>query len=387
MLRCSSCGAPLKPSAESILIICNFCGSITAESPITPHSVVKPLSLSQRPEGEGHIRKMELILVPFFQVVGDVHMEAAGYQRRERIETRTVHRGGKTYTESRTIVEYRPWKIAHVGRHAVRFLSRQEVTFFGVEEFICSVTKGLGGEIIPFTADYIKDLVDKTNNELIALSPEWDQKEAANKAGEMVYEAAYSYAKSQMHEVFDTRVSFKPLTIPELVHIPFLLLRRSFQGRSYRSAYHWGSGELLREERPIKNRKVMVTIAFLNFFLAPIFAQLAYDFGYVADSTFVLILLAILGLGALVLAILLLVRTYKPHKIKSSGAKIAFKDFQALSPDTFLSSPVTEEAATEEAATAAPPAGGAKQKRFCTECGDPLNPGQKFCEKCGHKVL
>ncbi|MBD3189335.1 MAG: zinc-ribbon domain-containing protein [Candidatus Heimdallarchaeota archaeon] len=371
-LRCSTCGAPLTPSAESILTICNFCGAVTAKSPVKPHSIVKPLSLQKLPPGVGTLRKMELILIPFFQVAANVNVDASGYQRRERTETKTVRRGGKTYTETKTIVEYRPWRIHHSGLHAVRFLARQEVTLFGANEFIASVAKRLGAEAIPFDGEFIKKLAEQTNKELVALSPEWGQKEAANKAGEMVYEAAYAQAKKEMHEVFDTKVRFKPVRKPALIHVPLLLVRRVFQGRSYRAAYHWGNGQLLREERPIRNRKLMVFFAFLLFIAAPIFSQLAANN---SGSWVFLAIFGVLALGSLVAGILLMVRTYQPHKIKSSGEGIDFRDFQTLPPEAFAQPTKPSETGKVE-----------KKKSFCTQCGDPLEPGQKFCEKCGHRV-
>jgi len=374
-LRCSTCGAPMKPSAESIINICNFCGGITAESPVSPHIIVKPLPL-QPPDGVGNIRKMELILVPFFEVNAQVDVDAKGYQRRERTETKTVRRGGETHTETKTIVEYRPWRIIHHGTHAVRFLARQEFTMFGAGELISNVTRSLGGEPIPFNAEFIKKLASEDpSHSLEALSPEWGQDEASKKAGEVVYEAAYARAKSEMHEVFDTHVNFKPLSKPALLHQPLLLVRRKIQGRSYRAAYHWGNGQLIREEQPIKNRRLMVFIAILGFLAAPVFAQLGYNF-YLGseEEIWALILFGVLGLAGIIGAIFLLIRSYKPHKIKSSGSGVSLFDFQKVT--------VEQPQQPQQPATG----GTGKKPGFCTKCGDPLDPNQKFCEKCGHTV-
>lgn len=372
-IRCSSCGAPLTPSAESILTICSFCGAITAQSPVDPHLIVKPLPL-RAPEGPGQVKKMELVLVPFFEVKASVDVNALGYQRRERTETKTVRRGGKTYTETKTIVEYRPWQIQHHGNHAVRFLARQEFTMFGAGEMIASVASNIGGETVPFSAAFIKSLANQVSGEkLEALSPEWGQDEASKKAGEMVYEAAYSRAKSEMHEVFDTQVRFKPLGTPMLIHEPLLLLRRQIQGRMYRSAYHWGNGQLLREEQPIKNRRLMVIISLLSLLLAPVFAQLAYSFS--EAETWIMVVFGILGVGAIVAAIVLLVRSYKPHKIKSSGSGISLFSFQRISGEEIPQQKPQQK-----------PAAARKRPKFCPKCGDPLEPGQQFCEKCGHRM-
>lgn len=378
-LRCSACGAPMKPSAESIITICNFCGEITAESPVSPHTIVKPLPL-QPPEGVEDIRKMELILVPFFEVQAQVDVDAKGYQRRERTETKTVRRGGKTYTESKTIVEYRPWRITHHGTHAVRFLARQEFTMFGAGELISNVTRSLSGEPMPFNSEYIKRLASEDpSHSLEALSPEWGQDEASKKAGEVVYEAAYSRAKSEMHEVFDTHVNFRPLSLPALLHQPLLLVRRKIQGRSYRSAYHWGTGQLIREEQPIKNRRLMVFIAILGFLLAPIFTQLGFNlYDNTEDQIWALILFGVLALGGIVGAIFLLIRSYKPHKIQSSGTGVSLFDFQKVT--------VKQQVQKPQQPTQPATGGTGKKPGFCTKCGDPLEPNQKFCEKCGHTV-
>lgn len=376
-LRCSTCGAPMKPSAESILNICNFCGEITAASPVSPHMIVKPLPL-QAPEGLGRVRKMELILVPFFEVQAQVDVDAKGYQRRERTETKTVRRGGKTYTESKTIVEYRPWRITHQGTHAVRFLARQEVAMFGAGELISNVTRSLGGEPIPFSSEYIKKLASQDpTRSLEALSPEWGQDEASKKAGEVVYEAAYSKAKSEMHEVFDTHVNFRPLSTPALVHQPLLLVRRKIQGRSYRAAYHWGTGQLLREEQPIKNRRLMVAIAVLGFLVAPVFTQLGFNFYNNSDEVWLLIVFGVLALAGVIVAIILLVRSYKPHKIKSSGAGVSLFSFQKVS---------VQPVQTPQQPLPPGTSGTGKTPKFCTKCGDPLEENQKFCEKCGQTV-
>ena len=375
-LRCPSCGAPMQPSAESILTICNFCGEIVAESNITPHTIIQPKALVP-PLGQGIIRKMELILVPFFEVQAQVDMEALGYQRRERTETKTVRRGGQTVTESKTIVEYRPWKIEHHGMHAVRFLARQEITMFGASELVSSVTKSLGGTPIPFSPQYIKKLAsnDPTRS-LVALSPEWDQKEAAKKAGETVYEAAYSRAKSQMHEVFDTRVNFRPKSTPSLLHEPLLLVRRKIQGRSYRAAYHWGSGQLLREEQPIKNRGLMIFMALLMFLgIAPL-VQIGYNMYSSNGESWPLIMFGVIGAILLGVGIFLVIRAYKPHKVKSSGGKISLFDFQRIEQKSLAQQPQQPGQPGQQAPNA----------RFCSKCGDPLGTNQKFCEKCGHQM-
>jgi len=376
-LMCPTCGAPMKPSAESLLVICNFCGEIVAESKISPHAIIKPIPITP-PPGPGIVRQMELILIPFFDVKADVNMEAAGYQRRERTETKTVRRGGQTYTETKTIVEYRPWKIYHQGSHSVRFLARQEITMFGASELISSVTRSVGGQPIPFSPEYIKDLASKdTSRSLVALSPEWGQDEAAKKAGETVYEAAYQRAKSEMHEVFDTKVQFKPLGPPTLLHEPLLLIRRKIQGRSYRAAYHWGTGQLLREEQPIKNRKLMIFFALLFFIGAPPLVQVGFNlYGGIEDQVWYAIVFGVLAAILVGLAIFLLVRSFKPHKIKSSGGKVSLFDFQQLAPD--------QRAAMVQQTSAV--ATGQPVPKFCPNCRDPLEPNQTFCEKCGHRM-
>ncbi|MBN1330025.1 MAG: zinc-ribbon domain-containing protein [Candidatus Heimdallarchaeota archaeon] len=377
-LRCPSCGAPMKPSAESLLIICNFCGEIVAESKITPHAIIQPLPMTP-PQGFGTVRQMELILIPFFDVKADVNMEAAGYQRRERTETKTVRRGNQTYTETKTIVEYRPWKIYHQGSHSVRFLARQEITMFGASELISFVTRSVGGQPVPFSPSFIKNLASQdTSRSLVALSPEWNQDDAAKKAGETVYEAAYQRAKSEMHEVFDTKVQFKALGPPTLLHEPLLLIRRNIQGRSYRAAYHWGSGQLLREEQPIKNRKLMIFFAMLFFFGAPPLVQVGYNlYGGIEDNVWYVIVLSIIAVILVGLAIFLLVRSFKPHKIKSSGAKVSLFDFQQLAP---------EQRAAMAQQISTPSAKGQPIPKFCPKCRDPLEPNQQFCEKCGHRI-
>ena len=377
-MRCPTCGAPLTPSAESILTICNFCGDVTAESPVSPHTIIKPLPM-QPPEGVGDIRKMELILVPFFEVQAQIAVDARGYQRRERTETKTVRRGGKTYTETKTIVEYRPWRVNYGGTNSVRFLARQEVTMFGAGELISSVARGLGGEPISFDAQYIKELASRDQSrELVALSPEWDQDEASKKAGETVYEAAYSYAKSQMHEVHDTKVNFSPISKPMLVHEPLLLVRRRIQGRSYRAAYHCGNGQLLREEQPIKNRRLMMFIAILGFLVTPILAQLGFNFYNSTDEeVWLLIIFLVLAVAFIVIGIILLVRSFKPHKIKSSGSGVSLFDFQKLVP---IQQPPQQMQPPQQEG------GQQSTKKFCSKCGDPLEAGQKFCEKCGHSM-
>lgn len=376
-LRCPTCGAPMRPSAESLLVICNFCGEIVAESHISPHAIIKPLPMTP-PEGPGQVRSMELILVPFFEVKADVFVDASGYQRRERTETKTVRRGGKTYTESKTIVEYRPWRVQHQGSHNVRFLARQEVTMFGAGELTSLVARTIGGEPVQFSPDYIKGLASKDQS-LVALSPEWGQDEASKKAGEVVYEAAYSHAKSQMHEVFDTKVNFRPLAQPTLLHEPLLLIRRRIQGRLYRAAYHWGSGQLLREEQPIKNRGLMMFFALLGFILAPILTQIGYS-QYIAmegiseNAIWWLIALGVVALAGVIVGIILLVRVYKPHKIFSSGSGISLFAFERLSPTARAAIPKQQ------------PASGQPVARFCPKCGDPLEQNQTFCEKCGHRM-
>jgi hypothetical protein len=372
----------MTPSAESILTICNFCGEVVAESDVKPHAIIKPKQLIP-PPGDGQIRKMELILVPFFEVKADVDVDALGYQRRERTETRTVRRGGETVTESKTIVEYRPWRVQHHGSHSVRFLARQEISMFGGAELIASVTRDIGGEPTPFSPQYIKALASNDpNRSLVALSPEWSQDEASKKAGEEVYEAAYRFAKSQMHEVFDTRVRFKPLTKPMLIHEPILLIRRSIQGKSYRAAYHWGSGQLLREERPVKNRGLMLFFATLFFLAAPPLVQVGFNI-YTSsgdDFVWVLIVLAVLAAIGLGVGIFLIVRSFKPHKVKSIGGKVSLFDFQRLATD--------QRAALERGRRQKQPRPSGKQPvaKFCPKCGDPLEQSQKFCEKCGHRM-
>jgi hypothetical protein len=214
------------------------------------------------------------------------------------------------------------------------------------------------------------------SNELIALSPEWGQDEAAKKAGEIVYEAAYSHAKSQMHEVFDTRVNFRPLDQPKLLHEPLLLVRRRYRGRMYRAAYHWGSGQLLREERPIKNRGLMLLITLLAFLGAPPLAQVGYNIydNSGGDTLWPLIVLSIVALGLVITGIILLVRIYKPHKVYSIGSKVSLFDFQRLSKESVSQLHKKRGQKTK------------KQPRFCPKCGDPLEPGQDFCEKCGHQI-
>ncbi len=380
-LRCPTCGAPMTPSAESILTICGFCGEIVAESHITPHAIIKPKQLIP-PPGPGQIRKMELILVPFFEVKADVDVEALGYQRRERTETRTVRRGGQTYTESKTIVEYRPWRIEHHGSHSVRFLARQEITMFGANELIASVTRNLGGEPTPFSPDYIKALASNDpSRSLVALSPEWDQKDASKEAGEQVYEAAYSLAKSQMHEVFDTRVNFRPLAQPMLIHEPILLIRRKIQGKSYRAAYHWGSGQLLREEQPIKNRGLMLFFATLLFLGAPPLVQVGYTQYQNSGESWYLILLGIVAAVCLGVGIFLIVRAFKPHKVKSSGGKVGLFDFQGLAAEQRAALEQGRKIKQQQQSTGQQPVA-----RFCPKCGDPLDPNQRFCEKCGYQM-
>ncbi len=368
----------MRPSAESLLVICNFCGEIVAESHISPHAIIKPLPMTP-PEGPGHVRSMELILVPFFEVKADVSVDALGYQRRERTESKTVTRGGKTYTETERIIEYRPWRVQHQGSHSVRFLARQEVTMFGAGELKSLIARTIGGEPVQFSPDYIKALASRDQS-LVALSPEWGQDEASKKAGEVVYEAAYSHAKSQMHEVFDTKVNFRPLAQPTLIHEPLLLIRRRIQGRLYRAAYHWGSGQLLREEQPIKNRGLMMFFALLGFLLAPILTQVGYSQymiyeGISDNAVWWLIVLGIVALAGVIVGIVLLVRVYKPHKIYSSGSGLSLFAFERLAP------------------TARPPPSQPQQladdqpvARFCPKCGDPLEPNQRFCEKCGEQM-
>ncbi|TFF85118.1 zinc-ribbon domain-containing protein [Candidatus Heimdallarchaeota archaeon] len=374
-MRCPVCGAPLKPSAESIITICNFCGGIVAESEIKPHVIVKPLPF-RPPDVTGQIRKMELILVPFFEINANVKIHSAGYQKRERTETHTVGTGKNRRTVTKTITEYRPWTINYQGNRITRFLARQEVNFFGANEFKCFVTKTRGGEAIPFEPNYIKELAEKVGTqELVALSPEWDQEESARKAGEFVYETAYQQSKGEMHEVFDTRVDFKPTQKPCLVHEPLLLIRRKYQGRSYRSAYHWGSGALLRSEEPIKNRGLMLISAFLFFLATPILAQLGYNFYLPNEELFLLIIFIVLALGTLGVGIFLVVRSFKPHKIKSSGETFTLEDLQKGIITSGTATPTTSESANNK-----------PTYRFCPKCGDPIEPGQKFCEKCGATI-
>jgi hypothetical protein len=241
------------------------------------------------------------------------------------------------------------------------------------------VARTIGGEPVQFSPEYIKGLASQDQS-LVALSPEWGQDEASKKAGEVVYESAYSHAKSQMHEVFDTKVNFRPLSKPTLLHEPLLLIRRRIQGRLYRAAYHWGSGQLLREEQPIKNRGLMMFFALLGFLLAPILTQIGYSQYRAMELTsenavWWLIALGIVALAGVIMGIILLVRVYKPHKIHSSGSGLSLFAFERLAP--------TERPPPQQPQQ---PPGGQPVARFCPKCGDPVEQNQTFCEKCGHRM-
>ncbi|MHA1187130.1 MAG: hypothetical protein ACTSSK_09705, partial [Candidatus Heimdallarchaeota archaeon] len=99
------------------------------------------------------------------------------------------------------------------------------------------------------------------------------------------------------------------------------LIRRQIQGRSYRAAYHWGNGKLLKEERPIKNRRLGVFFALLMFLAGPVLVQLGFDIYTNSgdDAVWVLILLGVVALGLAIGAIVILIRVYRPHKLYSSG--------------------------------------------------------------------
>jgi hypothetical protein len=162
-----------------------------------------------------------------------------------------------------------------------------------------------------------------------------------------------------------------------LIHEPILLIRRKVQGKSYRAAYHWGSGQLLREERPIKNRGLMLFFATLFFLAGPPLVQVGFNL-YDANPDdlvwvlIVFIVLAVIGLGV---GIYLIVRAFKPHKVKSSGGRVSLFDFERLATE--------QRAALEERRQ---PRQQQPVARFCSKCGDPLEPSQKFCEKCGHAM-
>ena len=165
-----------------------------------------------------------------------------------------------------------------------------------------------------------------------------------------------------------------------LIHEPLLLIRRRIQGRLYRAAYHWGSGQLLREEQPIKNRGLMMFFALLGFLLAPILTQVGYT-QYIKlepiseNAVWWLIAMGVVALAGIIVGIILLVRVYKPHKIHSSGSGLSLFAFERLAPS-----------ARPPPSRPQQPADGQPVARFCPKCGDPLEPHQKFCEKCGQQM-
>jgi len=86
-------------------------------------------------------------------------------------------------------------------------------------------------------------------------------------------------------------------------------------------------------------------------------------------------LLGVVALGLAIGAIVILIRVYRPHKLYSSGTRLSLFDFQRISQE--------ERAAVAQAQQAA---AKPKQPKFCPKCGDPLEPNQTFCEKCGYKM-
>ena len=111
--------------------------------------------------------------------------------------------------------------------------------------------------------------------------------------------------------------------------------------------------------------------------MAPIFAQIGYSLYETAteNGEIYLAIFIILGVGGLITAIVLLIRSYKPHKIKSSGAGVSLFSFQSVTPPPTQVTPQSPRIKQEQ-----------PSPKFCPKCGDPLDPGQKYCEKCGEDV-
>ncbi len=240
--RCEKCNAPYPLGADDVIATCPYCGytfEIGSEevehyiisNKFDKHSIIPFFkewlkSVTPKTVGHGMIKHIDNIAptlewIPIFRITGSYTSQYSGYQRID---------GGSNLL---------PINESSAGEMTEWILARRHAATYGINRFMGSLSNE---EISQFKIDNTQDSP--------VLNSEISPHEAFLRFQKI---SKNQHRKAIDAEVLDHHFKIKPESI-DYVHVPYWLVRYSYQKGAFRAAISGATGEVLFGELPVTKR-------------------------------------------------------------------------------------------------------------------------------------